>query len=290
MVIIGCLLLVLQIGGWLLLYRMYGKEYESFKTLHLAGLRLQKMSVPFLHLLYKFHIFQKFPLPMFRLQRAVQKLYGLRSSQEKTMLFLSEMAAYFFLLLGGGCLLMLVTREASGLMLGVGLGILVPAALVKDLYAKVGKRDQEMMLELPELLGKMMLLVGAGETVQRAIVHCTERKKHLPNHPLYRELRQTIAEWESGYSVQQAFEQLNRRCAIQEVSVFTTSVLLNMLRGGNDFVMALGELSQSLWNKRTTISRTLGEQASSKLVFPMAVILLTVIVLIGAPAFMMMNM
>lgn len=175
-------------------------------------------------------------------------------------------------------------------MLGVGLGILVPAALVKDLYAKVGKRDQEMMLELPELLGKMMLLVGAGETVQRAIVHCTERKKHLPNHPLYRELRQTIAEWESGYSVQQAFEQLNRRCAIQEVSVFTTSVLLNMLRGGNDFVMALGELSQSLWNKRTTISRTLGEQASSKLVFPMAVILLTVIVLIGAPAFMMMNM
>ncbi|MFM9276815.1 type II secretion system F family protein [Paenibacillus jiagnxiensis] len=291
MVIISCFVLALLIGGWLLLYRMHGKEYESFKTVRVEGLRLQKMAPPFLHLLYKFRIFQKFPLLMFRLQRSVQKLYGIRSSQEKTMLFLAEMAGYFFLLLGGGCMLTLAMGgDASGLMLGLGLGILLPAALVKDLHAKVSKRDQEMIMELPELLGKIMLLVGAGETVQRAIIHCTERKKHQADHPLYRELTQTIAEWEGGYSFQQAFEQLSRRCGIQEVTVFTTAVLLNMRRGGSDFVMALGELSQSLWNKRTAISRTLGEQASSKLVFPMAVILLTVIVLVGAPAFMMMNM
>lgn len=94
---------------------------------------------------------------------------------------------------------------------------------------------------------------------------------------------------EGGYSFQQSFENFSKRCAVQEVSVFTTTVLLNFRRGGNDFVMALTDLSRVLWEKRKSITRTRGEQASSKLVFPMVVIFLVVVVLVGTPAFLMMN-
>ena len=99
-----------------------------------------------------------------------------------------------------------------------------------------------------------------------------------------------VLEWEGGHPFQQAFEQFNKRCGVQEVSIFTTTVLLNFRRGGNDFVLALRDLSRVLWEKRKAIARTRGEQASSKLVLPMVVIFMIVIVLLGAPAFMMMNM
>ncbi|MEK5144246.1 MULTISPECIES: type II secretion system F family protein [Paenibacillus] len=291
-VMLVCLvMLVLQVGGWVVLNQMHGAKYAHFRHMKLEGLRLQRLSVPFVHMIHASRATHRLPLLMFKLQRSVQKLYGMRNSGEKTMLFLTEMLGYGYIMAAGGALIsLMVGGDATGLVLGLGLGILVPIALIKDLHGKVQKRDQQILMELPELLSKMMLLVGAGETVQRALLHCVERKGADTEHPLYRELRQTVAEWESGYSFQQAFEHLSKRCGIQEMTVFTTTVLLNMRRGGSDFVMALRELSQTLWGKRTSISRTRGEQASSKLVFPMALILLTVIVLVGAPALMMMNM
>lgn len=292
MVMLVCLvMLVLQVGGWVVLNQMHGAKYAHFRHMKLEGLRLQRLSVPFVHMIHASRATHRLPLLMFKLQRSVQKLYGMRNSGEKTMLFLAEMLGYGYMMAAGGVIIsLLMGGDATGLVLGLGLGILVPIALIKDLHGKVQKRDQQILMELPELLSKMMLLVGAGETVQRALLHCVERKGADTEHPLYRELRQTVAEWESGFSFQQAFEHLSKRCGIQEMTVFTTTVLLNMRRGGSDFVMALRELSQTLWGKRTSISRTRGEQASSKLVFPMALILLTVIVLVGAPALMMMNM
>ncbi|WP_081327498.1 MULTISPECIES: type II secretion system F family protein [Paenibacillus] len=291
-VMLVCLvMLVLQVGGWVVLNQMHGAKYAHFRHMKLEGLRLQRLSVPFVHMIHASRATHRLPLLMFKLQRSVQKLYGMRNSGEKTMLFLAEMLGYGYMMAAGGVIIsLLMGGDATGLVLGLGLGILVPIALIKDLHGKVQKRDQQILMELPELLSKMMLLVGAGETVQRALLHCVERKGADTEHPLYRELRQTVAEWESGFSFQQAFEHLSKRCGIQEMTVFMTTVLLNMRRGGSDFVMALRELSQTLWGKRTSISRTRGEQASSKLVFPMALILLTVIVLVGAPALMMMNM
>lgn len=35
------------------------------------------------------------------------------------------------------------------------------------------------MLELPELLNSIVLLVGAGETVQRAIIRCVESHRGI---------------------------------------------------------------------------------------------------------------
>lgn len=262
MVMLVCLvMLVLQVGGWVVLNQMHSAKYAHFRHMKLEGLRLQRLSVPFVHMIHASRATHRLPLLMFKLQRSVQKLYGMRNSGEKTMLFLAEMLGYGYMMAAGGALISLMLGgDATGLVLGLGLGILVPIALIKDLHGKVQKRDQQILMELPELLSKMMLLVGAGETVQRALLHCVERKGADTEHPLYRELRQTVSEWESGFSFQQAFEHLSKRCGIQEMTIFTTTVLLNMRRGGSDFVMALRELSQTLWGKRTSISRTRGSR------------------------------
>ncbi|SET95416.1 type II secretion system F family protein [Paenibacillus sp. NFR01] len=285
----GCIAVLLAFG-WLLLHLKSGKRYHRLRSIPMEGLRLRKFAGPVLLLLEKGGMGGRIPRFFIRIQRSLQRKYGIRYSSERTLLFLGEMFSYTWLLLLLGSLFTALSGERSGMLLGGLLGIALPVALIHDLHRKVQLREQRMMFELPELLNSIVLLVGAGETVQRAIIRCASSRKSSSEHPLYTELSVLIRDWESGDSFQQAFENFSKRCSVQEVSLFTTAVLLNYRRGGADFALALRDLSRLLWEKRKAISRTQGEQASSKLVFPMVVIFLIVIVLVGAPAMMMLNM
>ena len=256
----------------------------------MEGLRLRRLGEPFLLLIEISRVTTYFPSMIFRIQRSLLKTQGNRSGPERTLLFMGEMLSYSWLLLIGGCTLTLFSGEGMGIALGTILAVITPPALVSDLHKKVKQREQKISLDLPELLNNLVLLVGAGETVQRALVRCSSNAKGGSEQPLYQELSTMIGEWERGYSFQQAFENFSKRCAVQEVALFTTTVLLNYRRGGGDFTLSLRELSRTLWERRKAVSRTRGEQASAKLVFPMVVIFLVVIVLVGTPAFMMLNM
>lgn len=288
--IVSGLLLLLLGGGWLYAYQTSRHLYRSPKDLPLEGLKLVRLSPPMLLLLERIKVSQRFPGFFFKVQRAVQKIGGSRRSGEITLLWLSEALTYGYLCLLFGCLMTLLSDGPAGLGIGALFAVLVPMALLNDLHRKVQWREQAVLLELPELLNKIVLLVGAGSTVQQAIKLCLERKREQMDHPLYRELLQMQKEWEGGDSFQQAMEGFSKRCGIQEVSAFTTAVLLNYRRGGEDFALALRDLSHSLWEKRKAVSRTLGEQASSKLVFPMVLLFMAVLILVGAPAFMIMNL
>ncbi|MCA1294427.1 type II secretion system F family protein [Paenibacillus sp. alder61] len=291
MKLLGGMLLVSLLGLWGSLYLKSKGRYEAYNGLVMEGIRLQKIAPPMLFLLEKLKLSQRVPFFLFKIQRTVQKLAGDRRGGDLARLFLAEMLSYSWLLMTLGSLMtLLMGGDGSGLLLGGILAVLLPAALINDLHRKVVRREREVLLELPEFLNQLILLVGAGSTVQQAIKHCLERRKEEQSHPLYRELLQMQREWESGDSFQHAMEGFSKRCGIQEVSVFTTAVLLNFRRGGNDFVLALRDLSHSLWEKRKAVSKTLGEQASSKLVFPMVLLFVVVIILVGAPAFMIMDL
>ncbi|MDU4694961.1 MAG: type II secretion system F family protein [Paenibacillus sp.] len=289
LLVAGLLLLALG-GSWIYVYPQSRRLYRSYEGLTLDGLRLVRLAPPMLLLLERIRISQRFPGFFFKVQRAVQKIGGNRRSGETTLLFLAELLTYGYLCLIFGCLMTLLNNGAAGLLIGGLLAVLVPVALINDLHRKVQRREQAVLLELPELLNKIVLLVGAGSTVQQAIKRCLERKREQAGHPLYRELLQMQKEWEGGDSFQQAMEGFSKRCGIQEVSAFTTAVLLNYRRGGEDFALALRDLSHSLWEKRKAVGKTLGEQASSKLVFPMVLLFMAVLILVGAPAFMIMNL
>ncbi|MEC0331656.1 type II secretion protein F [Paenibacillus macerans] len=284
-------ILLVLLGGWGWGYRISFRRYSGYTRFVMEGLRLQRLSPPMLYLLERGKVSRRFPGVFFKVNRAVQKICGDRRSGEFTLLFLAETLTYSWLLLTLGCVLsLLMNGDSSGLVIGAVLALLLPAALIHDLHRKVVRREHAVILELPELLNKIVLLVGAGSTVQQAIKLCLERKREQENHPLYRELFQMMREWEGGYSFQQAMEGFSKRCGIQEVSAFTTAVLLNYRRGGHDFALALRDLSHSLWEKRKAVSKTLGEQASSKLVFPMVLMFMAILLLVGAPAFMIMDL
>lgn len=188
-----------------------------------------------------------------------------------------------------GAWLSVLSKEQTLLYIGMLLGILLPAAKWRDTATKVERRKQDILLLLPEVISKLMLLLGAGETLQRALVRAGERKDEKGGTPLFIELRKVNEAVRNGESFAAAMETLSRRCGVQEVSLFTTTLLLNYRRGGDQLVLSLKELSYSLWEKRKAVARARGEEASSKLVFPLVGIFMVLMVLVASPAILMMR-
>ncbi|GAF08206.1 type II/IV secretion system protein TadC [Paenibacillus pini JCM 16418] len=183
MKIMAAILLIVLVGSWVLLNAQAGSKYRRITKLPMEGIRLRPFLPPILSILDKFGIMARFPMFFFKIQRSIQKVYGNRLSAELTMLYVGEMISYSWILLMTGCVLTFMLGGNFGMILGVILAVILPLSMVRDLHTKVQKRDQDILMELPELLSKIVLLVGAGETVQKAIAHCVERRKTDTDHP-----------------------------------------------------------------------------------------------------------
>ncbi|OWR33195.1 type II secretion protein F [Saccharibacillus sp. O23] len=266
------------------------QAHKQIAALPMEGIRLRSLLPPMLVLTEQARIAARFPIFFHKLQSSVQRGEGLRGSAERTMLFMAQMLLYTLLLLVFGCVMAIANGGSiAWLIMGCVLAVVLPFALIKDLASKVKQREEKILLELPEMLNKIVLLVGAGETVQQAIFRCSQQKEGS-DHPLYKELDRMVTECRSGDPFHQAFEQFGKRCGVQDATIFVTTVLLNHKRGGGEFAMALRDLSRTLWDKRKAMGRIQGEKASSKLVFPMVLILFVVMLMVGGPAMMLIQM
>lgn len=221
-----------------------------------------------------------------KLQVDMTALHGGSSAVEQVNRFVADQMSVCLLALGIAAALWAVGGSPAG-SLGLLLAVSLPLLAVRKVEKAVRARKRDIILDMPVLLNKLTLLINAGETVQQAIHRCSEQGD--PASPLYAELRKLSHELRDNRSFPQALEDFSKRCAVQEVAMFSTTVLLNYRRGGNDFVLALQDLGRVLWDKRKAVAKTLGEEASSKLVFPMVIIFLVVMIVVAAPAVLLVG-
>lgn len=177
--------------------------------------------------------------------------------------------------------LAMLTSTNVLLMIALLLGIVIPYAKWRDTVREVRQRKQSMLLTLPELLTKLVLLLGAGETLKQALWRCVNSTKA---DTLLSELGKAMMAHRNGQSFTTALTTFNRRCAVPEVAMFTTTLLLNERRGGDRLALALQQLSYSLWERHKATVRTRAEEISSKLVFPLVIIFFVIMVIVATPA------
>lgn len=154
--------------------------------------------------------------------------------------------------------------------------------LDKNLDGKIEDRRDLIMIEFPEFINKLTLLVNAGMTIPKAwekIV--TENKK---NTPLYNELDVSLAEIRAGKPEAVAYEEFARRCKVKEIIKFISVIILNLKKGGAEVVPALRAQADECWEMRKATARRLGEKASSKLMLPMGIMLVGIILIVALPA------
>jgi tight adherence protein C len=157
----------------------------------------------------------------------------------------------------------------------------------KELEKKIIRKKREILIDLPDLVNTLALMVNAGLPFTTAVQKAA--RDFGCNRTLYKEINQVIADINSGKPISQAYEDLAYRCRVPEITRFVSTVLQNINLGSSDLVYVLRNLAQEAWEKRKDIARKQGEEASSKLVFPMVMVFLAVAIIVLAPALMTMS-
>lgn len=284
--VISAIFCCLSVGLVLIFFILAGSQYKLFIEENKADFQFLFLAPPAsLCLIDRFKLMERLSSKIANVQQRVAILYSAgKKVPQYTKMFIAQIVSVIMLCLAGGSIFAVLNGgDKRFVVFAIVLAILIPIVSIKKLEEKMDKRKQDIIMELPEFASKIALLVNAGETVQQAIVRCTMMKADV-KHPLYTELTDAVTKIKNGDSFNGVMEDFSKRCGVQEVSVFTTTVLLNYKRGGNQLALSLRELSRDLWEKRKAISRKRGEEASSKLIFPMVLIFIAVLIIVAYPA------
>ncbi len=292
------IILLVQILIVLALYVLGSKrpDYRELVENYGDTFQLNFLAPASLFLIDSLNIYELAKDTVQKVHEKIIRIYGIPNAASYTRMFLAQAGASVLLV---PVMISFLTAMAGmgpgGVVFGLLLGLVVPFGLYSDLDKKIKQREQAIILELPEMLNKIILLVNAGENLQEALIRSVQGKiqesesnKKNALNPLYAELKPVLSDLQNNRSFGDAMQDFSKRCSVHEVSVFVTTVLLNYRRGGGEFVDALRELARNLWEKRVAVARILGEEASSKLVFPMALIFVVIMVIVAAPAVMFM--
>jgi tight adherence protein C len=159
--------------------------------------------------------------------------------------------------------------------------------LDNDLEKKKRKKYDMIRADFPDVVSKLVLLVNAGMTINRAWEKvCGDSKKETP---LYRELKTTYMQIQGGRSESEAYEEFAKRCKVREITKFMTLIIQNMKKGNSDLVPLLKLQADECWELRKARAKQLGEEASAKLIMPMMIMFVGILIIVILPAIMQLN-
>ncbi len=152
----------------------------------------------------------------------------------------------------------------------------------RDLQKDIEKRKECLRREYPDIVHKMTLYLGAGMSVRGAFVRLAESGT---DKKILEEMIYAGRELKAGISESVVYEHFGKRTGLQEYIRFSALLSQNLRKGNTTLLPRLREEAQKASLERLQNARRRGEEASTKLLVPMVLMLLSVMVMIMVPAF-----
>lgn len=171
---------------------------------------------------------------------------------------------------------------------------LMPILLDYQLEQNVRKRDLQLKQEYPEMVERFILLMGAGLTIrgawQRIAMDYEQRRKNqeIGFHFLYEEMLLTQHDLENGKSETAAYTAFGRRVSLLQYMKFSTLLVQNLKKGSDDLLKRMNLEAEDALRARRELAKKMGEEAGTKLLWPMMMMLVIVFALIMMAAFQSM--
>lgn len=156
---------------------------------------------------------------------------------------------------------------------------------------KLQGRETEMLLDYPEFVSKFTVLLQAGLAArnvwERMVKEYEERRKQgeKPRY-VYEEMRITWNQMKNGMYESRAYGEFGRRCGIHAYMKFGALLEQNLKQGTTGLVLRLREEAEAAFEERKNLARRLSEEAETKLMLPMFMMLFMVLIVIMVPAFL----
>lgn len=154
------------------------------------------------------------------------------------------------------------------------------------------EREQKLQMDYSEIVSKLSLLMGAGMSAATAFAKIsndyknTLQKNKNGKRPAYDEILTASNRIASGVSEADVYAMFGRSCRLHCYVKLGSLLAQNIRKGGDDFIEMLKSETTEAFIERKAIARKAGEEAGTKLLLPMGIMLCIVLVIIIVPAFM----
>lgn len=170
-------------------------------------------------------------------------------------------------------------------VLGGVVGALLPFALLNSI---IRERQKQIVRQLPEFLDLLCVSVQAGLSFDSGIAKIVSRMKG----PFIEECARMQRDVRMGMMRKHSLQQMARRCDVQEVYLFTTSII-QAERLGTSIANTLVNQADNMRERRRQAAKAEALRAPVKIVFPLVLFIfpaLFVVVLLPSLLFLLKNM
>ena len=188
----------------------------------------------------------------------------------------------------------------SVLLLSVVIAVCVFIQMDQEVHKKAEARKQQLLLDYPDLMWKMTMLLGAGLGIRGTFMRISdeylrERSVEKPSgrgrkscgmRYVYEEVTYTCMEMQSGIAEAQAYERFGKRCQLPEYIRLGTVLSQNLKKGSKGLTAMLETEAEASLTDRRNQAKKIGEQAGTKLLLPMILMLGVVLAILMVPAFL----
>ena len=173
------------------------------------------------------------------------------------------------------------------------LGVIV--AMLLEARDKEAEREKEKMrlrfleIDYTQIITKILLYVSSGMTIRNSMIRLAEQYQKtdkVKERVAYDELVVVKNKLSSGYSEIKAYEEMAKNINLRTYTRFLNIIIQSIRNGNKDLKNILNMEVQDALYERKQHAKKLGEEAATKLVLPLMMMLAVIMVVIMVPAFM----
>lgn len=145
--------------------------------------------------------------------------------------------------------------------------------------SKAAKRREEIDLEFPNVVSKMVLLLFSGMNVSKALEQTADSGEGL----MYQELSMLVKETNQSVSLETALIHMQNRCENKYLDKFVTIVSKSFGSGNANLAEDLKVLNDECWMEKKHSARRMADKVQTKLFVPTMLMFVGILVVIIVP-------
>ena len=152
------------------------------------------------------------------------------------------------------------------------------------------KRQESMETDYPKIVGQMNLLLGAGMTIPQAwnrisLQYCQKKENGVTDQrPAYEEMVYINRRMQEGESEREALSVMEKRVPLMAYRRLIRILLNNKSKGGDSLCRELEKEASTAYAQRVHDIKQKGEEASTKMLAPLMLMMIIVIAIVILPA------
>lgn len=180
--------------------------------------------------------------------------------------------------------------------------LLITVCAILMIKVKVDKKEEDkklkeqLKIDYPQIITKILIYVSSGLTIRnsiRLIASTYEKNKSKNKNKLkrraYEELQIAKKKLDSGMGEIKVYEEMASSIKDRTYTRFLNIIIQNIKNGNKDIKNILSLEVQDALYERKQRAKKLGEEASTKLILPLMLMLFVIMIIIMVPAFMGMK-